>query len=118
MTATTDGDTDAPLPIDYSVPDDVDDEAAKVLAVHLGVIKTLEMLKQSINKGQKPEMSQRTVDQLEAAHRTGERIQEHPTFEEFLAAGPSALPDSLAAEIRETFSPVAEFYGVEREELR
>jgi len=114
MTAPTGADTDAPLPIDYSVPDDVDAEAAKVLAVIDGVAWTLEALTRSLEENTPPEnLTQEHLDTLEAAFQTGQRLMKHHNYEAFLAEGPSALPEGLVDEIAENVAPVASAHGFE-----
>jgi len=107
-------DPDAPLPIDYDVPNDVDAEAAKILAVLYGVIKTLELIQEALAEDNPPEgLTQEHLDTLQEAFRTGERVQDHAAYEAFLVEGPSALPEDLADEISESLAPLASAYGVD-----
>jgi len=113
-TTTTDTDTDAPLSITHDAPDDVDDEAAKILTVYYGVIWTLEAINHSLEENSPPEdLTQEYIDMLETAFQTGQRLMEHHAYEAFLAKGPSALPEDLRDEISANLAPVASPYGVE-----
>lgn len=111
----TDTPDDPPLPVDIDAPD-VHEEAADVLGVHYGVVHTLELVQDAIAEGDIPEaLTQDHVDALEAAFRTGERIQSHHTYEAFLQNGLDALPDDLVDDVRETIAPVANTYGIDLE---
>lgn len=107
---------DSPLRIEVDPRDGVDEEAAKILTTHYGVILTLELIHDALAEDDVPAaLSQEHVDGLEAAFRTGQRLRKRPDYEAFLADGPAALPDDVAATVYETLAPLAPAYGVDLE---
>lgn len=113
MTA-TDSDQDAPLEIEIDAPPDVHEEAADVLTIIYGVSVTLEMVQDALAEDAVPEgLTQDHIDTLQAAFRTGERVQSHAAYEAFLHEGLGALPADLVDDIRDNISPLASAYGVD-----
>jgi hypothetical protein len=110
MTATA----DAPLPIDYDPPADVDGEAADVLAVYHGVLVTFDAVLDTLDEGAPPEnLTQDDIDAFEAAYETGRQLREHQAHEAFLEEGLAALPEDLVDDIDEHLAPFATAFGID-----
>jgi hypothetical protein len=111
----TDGEDDsAPYPLDYDVPDGVDERAGKLLATAWGVADVLEITANAAEAGRDEAVTQEAVDKLEAAHRAGQRVLDAPEYEAFLQEGPDALDDDLRTDVSESLAPMAgPLFGIE-----
>jgi hypothetical protein len=114
----TDGEDDsAPYPLDYDVPDGVDERAGKLLATFYGVADVLEILQNVAEADDETvELSQKAVDALQEAFRVGEDVLDAPEYEAFLQKGPDALKDDRREAVANYLAPLAgPFFGVDLE---
>lgn len=94
------------LKINDELYDEMNEEAANVLALYHVVVNLLEEIKADPKFAAEVGITQNDVDALENAFRAGRRLLDHGRFEAFKRDGWMALPAEDRHVIREAFSVV------------